>query len=249
MYSVVMTIPMRLQEAMSRAGIKSQSELARRSGVPQPTINRILKGGGRQGPATETLKKLAAACEVPFQWLVDGTGVESRAGGQEESVSAMPEPDIDHLFIVGKTRRTNNDAGSVRIRKAALRPSAKTTEFPAYPDEQTGKEVYLGKEWLQRCRYDEQMLIALAMPEESMEPGLYAGDTLIVNLADKQLGDGTVFVFAYEGTVLIRRLMRDAGSWWLCSDCSEQRRFPRKHYSTDQSSIIGRVVYRFSDRI
>lgn len=249
MYSVEMTISMRLQEAISRAGIKSQSELARRSGVPQPTINRILKGVGKQGPATETLKKLATACEVPFQWLVDGTGVESRAGGQEESVPAMPEPDIDHLFIVGKTHCTNNAAGAVRIRKVALRPSAKTPEFAAYPDEQTGNEVYLGKEWLQRSRYDEQMLIALAMPGESMEPGLYAGDTLIVNLADKQLDDGTVFVLAYEGTVLIRRLMRDAGSWWLCSDCSDQRRFPRKQYSTDQCSIIGRVVYRLGERI
>jgi len=249
MYSVKMTIPMRLQQAMSTAGIKSQSELARRAGVPQPTINRILKGVGRQGPATETLKKLAAACEVPFQWLVDGTGVESRAGGQEEAVSAMPEPGIDHLFIAGKPHRKNSAAGAVRIRKVALRPSAKLATFAAYPDEQTGNELYLGKEWLQRCRYDEQMLIALAMPEESMEPGLYAGDILIVNLADKQLGDGTVFVCAYEGMVLIRRLMRDAGSWWLCSDCSEQRRFPRKQYLSDQCNIIGRVVYKLSARI
>jgi phage repressor protein C with HTH and peptisase S24 domain len=249
MYSLEMTIPIRLQEAMSRVGIKSQSELARRAGVPQPTINRILKGVGRQGPATETLKKLAAACEVPFQWLVDGTGAASRAGGQEEAVSAMPEPGIDHLFIVEKTHRKNSAADAVRIRKVALRPSAKLAKFAACPDEHTGNEVYLGKEWLQRRSYDEQMLIALAMPEESMEPGLYAGDILIVNLADKQLGDGTVFVLAYEGTVLIRRLMRDAGSWWLCSDCSEQRLFPRKQYLTDQCSIIGRVVYRLSERI
>ena len=82
-----------------------------------------------------------------------------------------------------------------------------------------------------------------------MEPGLYAGDRLIVNLADRQPSDGEVFVLAYEGTVLIRRLMRDAGSWWLCADSSEQQRFPRKQYSTDQCSMIGRVVYKLSERI
>ena len=82
-----------------------------------------------------------------------------------------------------------------------------------------------------------------------MVPGLYAGDILIVNLADRQPGDGEVFVLAYEGTVLVRRLVRDAGSWWLCSDNSEQRRFPRKQHSSDQCRIIGRVVYKFSKRI
>jgi len=232
---------------MSRAGIKNQSELARRSGVPQPTINRILKGVGRHGPATATLKKLAVACGVPFQWLVDGTVLDSQAGGQQEAMPAMPEPTIDHLFIIGKTRRTDKALGAVRIRKVALRPSAKPAEFAAYPDEEIGDEFYIGRGWLKRCGYDGQMLLAFAMAGESMEPGLYAGDILIVNLADKELSDGNVFVFAYEGAVLIRRLVRDAGSWWLCSDCSKQRRFPRKQYSIDHCSIIGRVVYRLSE--
>ena len=249
MYSPGMTIPLRLQEAMNRAGIKSQSELARRSDVPQPTINRILKGVGRQGPATETLKKLAAACEVPFQWLGDGTGAQSRAGGQQEAVFAMPEPDIDNLFIVGNMHRTDKAAGAVRIRKAALRQSAKSTGFAAHPDEKTGDEIYLDREWLARSGYDAQMLIALAMAGQSMEPGLYAGDILVVNLADRQASDGEVFVLAYEGTVLTRRLLRDAASWWICADNSEQRRFPRKHYSTDQCSMIGRVVCKLSARI
>jgi phage repressor protein C with HTH and peptisase S24 domain len=244
-----MTIPMRLQEAMNRACIKSQSELARRSGVPQPTINRILKGVGRQGPATETLRKLAAACEVPFQWLGDGTGAESCAGAQQEAVLAMPEPDIDQLFISSTSLQADTAAVAVRIRKVRVRFHATTTEFAVHPDEKTGGEIYLGKEWLQACGYDEQMLIALAMTGESMAPGLYAGDILIVNLADRQPGDGEVFVLAYEGTVLVRRLVRDAGSWWLCSDNSEQRRFPRKQHSSDQCRIIGRVVYKLSKRI
>jgi phage repressor protein C with HTH and peptisase S24 domain len=248
-YSSGMNIPLRLQEAMNRAGIKSQSELARGSGVPQPTINRILKGVGRQGPATETLRKLAAACKVPFQWLADGTGVEPYAGAQQRAMSAMPEPDIDKLFMVSKPHHADKAAGPVRIRRVQLRPSAKSTELTIRPDEKTGEEIYLGREWLQSGGYDDQMLIALLMAGESMEPGLYAGDILVVNLADRQPSDGEVFVLAYEDTVLTRRLIRDAGGWWLCSDSSEQRRFPRKQYSADQCSVIGRVVYRLSERI
>lgn len=96
-----MTIAHRLQEAMNGAGITSQSELARRSSVPQPTINRILNGVGKQGPATQTLKKLATACEVSFQWLADGMDAE-RGAAAEGAVSVVPEPDIEHLFVVPK---------------------------------------------------------------------------------------------------------------------------------------------------
>lgn len=244
-----MTIPGRLQEAMNRADIKSQSELARRSGVPQPTINRILKGVGRQGPATETLKKLAVACEVPFQWLGEGTGMGPYASTQQKAMSALPEQDIEKLFIVSKPHHADKAADPVRIRRVQLRPSTSSTELAIRPDEKTGKEIYLGREWLQSGGYDDQMLIAFPMAGESMEPGLYAGDILVVNLADRQPSDGKVFVLAYEETVLTRRLIRDEGSWWLFSDSAEQRRFPRKQYSTDQCSIIGRVVYRLSEQI
>lgn len=59
---------------MLAAGFVSQASLARASGVPQPTISRILKGTGKQQPETDTLKKLAAACNVSFAWLLAGDG-------------------------------------------------------------------------------------------------------------------------------------------------------------------------------
>ncbi len=242
-----MTIPNRLQEAMNRVGITNQSELARRSGVPQPTINRILNGVGRQGPATQTLKKLAAACEVSFQWLAEG--MEAEQGIAEGAVSVVSEPDIEHLFIVSEPSRADKSTSPVRIRTVRLRPPATGAEFAVQADERAEEEVYLGKEWLQTRGYDDQALIALAMAGDSMEPGLYAGDTLVVNLLDRLPHDGEVFVLAYEGTVLIRRLVRDAGSWWIYADSAEQQRFPRKQYANSECSIIGRVVYRLSGKI
>jgi len=68
-----MSIANRLDEAMQRAGFKSQSALSRASGIPQPTINRILKGGGTKGPETSTIQKLATATGVSFSWLHEGT--------------------------------------------------------------------------------------------------------------------------------------------------------------------------------
>ena len=63
----------RLDKAMLRAGITSQSALSKKSGVPQPTIARILKNHGKGAPESATVKKLAAACGVSFNWLNEGS--------------------------------------------------------------------------------------------------------------------------------------------------------------------------------
>ena len=90
MYSQRMTIGDRLDKAMKAAKIESQSALARRSGVPQATISRILKGEGRRGPETETIKKLAAACSVTFEWLNEGRGPSEAGSGKAAKVEGSP---------------------------------------------------------------------------------------------------------------------------------------------------------------
>jgi transcriptional regulator with XRE-family HTH domain len=69
-----MSIASRLEQAMKEANFPSQSALSRASGIPQPTINRILKGAGKKGPESQTLVQLAQACEVTFEWLHEGNG-------------------------------------------------------------------------------------------------------------------------------------------------------------------------------
>jgi SOS-response transcriptional repressor LexA len=77
-YSCRMDISSRLDKAMKEAGFVSQSALARASGVPQPTINRILKRTGTKGPEADTVRKLAAACNVSFDWLNEEVGPKER---------------------------------------------------------------------------------------------------------------------------------------------------------------------------
>ncbi|WP_158610255.1 helix-turn-helix domain-containing protein [Herminiimonas sp. KBW02] len=84
-----MTIGDRLDQAMKAARIKSQSELARLSGVPQATISRILKAVGSKGPETETIKKLAKACRVSFSWLNEGVNDPDSPEVATDSYPAM----------------------------------------------------------------------------------------------------------------------------------------------------------------
>lgn len=97
------SISSRLDEAMKAARFKSQNTLAKSSGVPQATISRILKGGGKKGPETDTLRKLAAACGVAFEWLNEGIGPMHRAERRSADVHHLPgavrppsEAEINH---------------------------------------------------------------------------------------------------------------------------------------------------------
>lgn len=47
---------------------------------------------------------------------------------------------------------------------------------------------------------------------------------------------------------LAKRLIRDAGAWWLVSDSPDQRRYPRRE-AGPVVEVIGRVVYRQSERL
>jgi phage repressor protein C with HTH and peptisase S24 domain len=81
-----------------------------------------------------------------------------------------------------------------------------------------------------------------------MEPALWDGDLVVINTADTSPHDGDAFAMNYEGELVIKRLRRDAGEWWATSDNADQRRFAPKR-CTEDVKIIGRVVYKQSERI
>lgn len=65
-----MNIADRIDIAMKTAGIKSQADLSRASGVSESTIGRVLKGG--VNPSIENLAEIAKACNVSMDWIVNG---------------------------------------------------------------------------------------------------------------------------------------------------------------------------------
>ncbi len=134
-YSQVMDIAQRLDQAMKDAGIKTESALSRVSGVPQPTINRILKGGGKKGPETTTVKKLAVACGVSFQWLVEGVGHKYKTtAGQEKNQVEDVDIDGDQLIEMIFLFRQSTAEARKRIvlyaRQAEKLPASLRTALP-----------------------------------------------------------------------------------------------------------------------
>ncbi|GAA5232697.1 helix-turn-helix transcriptional regulator [Verticiella sediminum] len=61
----------RLLDLMRSHGLRTQSQLARRAGVRQSTIHRILHQPG-YAPTLSTLERLAQALGVSLAWLAEG---------------------------------------------------------------------------------------------------------------------------------------------------------------------------------
>lgn len=235
---LTMDIANRLDQAMKFAEITTQSALSRSSGVPQPTINRILKGVvGKRGPETQTLTNLARACNVNVDWLREGRGPMSRAASREAG---------DFFQVVAAE---GGDPDFYEIPKVELRLSAGLTGFQSVPEIYDGRKLSVPRNWADRHGYSPDKLLALTVKGESMEPGLGSGDLVVINTADTVLTDGAVYAVNYEGEAVIKRLSRDRGEWWLTSDNPDQHRFHRKACRHGECILIGRVVRKESDRI
>jgi phage repressor protein C with HTH and peptisase S24 domain len=231
----------RLNAAMKAAGYPSQSALSRSSGVPQPTINRILNGVGRGAPAVETLTALADACNVQVGWLMDGVGPMER--GAVAATSTIPEQFRPVELL------DDGDDRLVQVKKVHLRASAGISGFEVSPDYEEDGTANLTKRWLNKKHVRAENLIAVMVRGESMEPTLYDGDMIIVDTADIRPVDGSVYVFNYDGEIIVKRVFRDAGRWYLSSDNLDQRRYPRKLCEGDGCRIIGKVIRRESDQV
>jgi transcriptional regulator with XRE-family HTH domain len=109
------TIASQLYALMSRAKDPlSQAELSRQSGIPQPTISRILKGEG--GTQVETLWILAQTLGVTLNDLVcSGTSVpapQSRKVPEmrspEPALSALQQSVVDAFLKLVSTRQISD---------------------------------------------------------------------------------------------------------------------------------------------
>jgi phage repressor protein C with HTH and peptisase S24 domain len=108
--------------------------------------------------------------------------------------------------------------------------------------------VFFRKDLLNKKGWDPARLHAIEVRGESMETGLYEGDIVVVNTADTSPVDGEVYAANYEGELVIKRFIREAGQWWLTSDNQDKRRYPKK-LADDTCFIVGHVVHKQSEKI
>lgn len=137
------------------------------------------------------------------------------------------------------------------VRRATVKAGAGVTGFAIDYENgghNDGAPIVFRRDWYERHGYRPDRMIAMRVHGASMEPTLYDGDLIVVNMDSTTPKDGVAFLVLYEGEPVVKRLMRDAGAWWLASDNPDQRRYPRK-LCDDATRIVGEVVYRQSERV
>lgn len=223
----------RLKQAMEAAGI-SQAELARRCDVKPPSVNGWLSGKAKflRG---ENLLAAAKALGVSQHWLATGFGEM-----KPSSIDGRPVLPIDE---------ESENADIYRVKKVRLKLQAGISGFEISQEPENAAPIYFRKDWMRSRGFKPDNLIAISVRGDSMEPGLYEGDVVVINTADKTPVDGEVFAVNYEGEAIIKRLIRDSGKWWLSSDNMDQRKHPRKECASDICIIIGKIVHKQSERI
>ena len=198
------------------------SAFVRETGRSQSLISQVLNG--TRGFGERLARQLEREMMVPEGWLDQVT--EDHASHDDE----VPE----HF---------------VPVRRGTLRLSCGVAGFAIELENGERQPLFFRREWFVTRGFNPERLLALRVTGASMEPGLFDGDTVVVNLADANPVDGEAFAVNYEGELVIKRMRRDAGEWWLSSDNSDKRRFPDKRCAGDGIEILGRIVYKSSERI
>lgn len=223
-----MTIGTTIRQLRKERGL-TLNELAARIESDVGNLSRLERG--IQGYSDVMLNKLAEALAVPVAAFFVDKAVDDLPGSMRVRVAE------------------DGDGEFVQIPMVTLRLQAGMTGFQTEPDRRDGGTVGMRTSWIQRSGYHPGSLIAIRVKGASMEPSLYEDDIVVINTSDKKPVDGVVFAVNYEGEAVVKRMVRDAGMWWLASDNPDQKKYGRKSCRGDECLIIGRVVLKESTNI
>jgi phage repressor protein C with HTH and peptisase S24 domain len=216
----------RLLQARKHARL-TQVQLAKAVGMSQGTLAEAEKTAS----GSSFTAQLAAATGVHPEWLASGCG-DMLAAKRSEPIQIDLEnhPDVQAIRTVRLRLRAGIHGYSVEV------------------ESDIGPPIFLPTEWLKKRGLKPEHMLGLPVQGDSMEPTLYHGDQVVINTASTEPRDGRIFAINYEGEAVIKRLVRDAGRWWLSSDNADQRRFARKLCSDAGCLLIGELVFRQSER-
>ena len=170
----------------------------------------------------DNCERVAPLMRVNPRWLFDGSG---------------------NMGVASEAKEPGDEF--VAVQRVNLRVSAGVTGYRVEHLEGNGQPVFFRADWIASKGYKAEKLFALKVSGESMEPGLWDGDLIVMDSAQTAPVDGEVYVANYEGEVVVKRLERNAGEWWLTSD--NPRFKPKK--CDEHAEILGRVIYKQSEKI
>lgn len=167
-------------------------------------------------PSRKVLVAIAKAAKVNLAWLATGEG------------TMMEAPQLQKMGTL------------MRLPLYQGTPS----QAPSGQDPRQLRALAFCRRWLSINGLEAARLAALQVRGNSMEPTISSGDTLLVDLGQKEIVDGDIYVIDDAQATLIRRVqLQIAGKLRLICDNPS---YPTSELPTRSVTVVGRVVWRGS---
>jgi len=218
-----MSLGTRIRQTREAAGM-SQQKLAEAVGMRQPSIQEIETGKVR---GTKHLVAIARALGVDPDWLQTG-----RAHGTPAARHAPAGASI--IEIEGETY--------ARLPLYDIRAQAGRGSL-AYDGDPIGWRVF-DLNWIKSVsRAPVDQLKVVEVSGDSMEPTLYKGDHVLVDLSNKAIAQHGLFVLRLDESLMVKRVQKlfATGTVRIISD---NPKYDAEEISEDgRLDVIGRVVW------
>ena len=205
----------------------NQTTFADHIGVKPPQVNRWVSGTASETRriTEDSARRIEERCGKPTGWLDAIDLIEEL----KDLPPAVPVP-----VPPGDTRTP--------IRRATFKLSAGVSGYEVEYENGDSEPIYMSNRWFEQKRYKPEKLIALKISGRSMEPKYNEGDLVIVNTESATPKDGVPFAVNYEGEMVIKRMRRDAGQWFISSDNPDKTRYADK-LCAEGCYVLGEVIY------
>lgn len=215
-----MTIGKRIFEAMKARNF-SEGELARRSGVPQPTIHRIVSGDVKS-PRNDSIASIAKALSLDFTWLVTGKEAKKQS-----------------------SNLTLNNPDTIEIPQFDIKASMGSGNFP--PDyQQPVITITVDKDFFIRQGINVTQSSKLSIITgigDSMEGTFNDGDPIVINHEARSLIADGIYVFTLGEKLYLKRLQILPNCVRMISDNAKYPPYDIKGEELQQLVIHGKALF------
>ena len=221
----------RLNEAIASLGWGGRVAISNKCDVTPQSVSGWTKTGRIDKVNIEIVANMTG---YSLHWLITGKGDKQASPSSLSEATPTAQPPGDDF---------------VAIHFGSFKLEAGISGFSVEYQDESMKPIFFRDDWLRINNFTAAKLIACRINGDSMEPRLYSGDSVVINTEKNTPVDGKVFAVNYEGEMVIKRLYRDGGNWYLRSDNPDKTRYPDKLCSGDICIMIGMVVHRQSTEI
>ena len=189
--------------------------------VSESLLRKYLAGDSL--PGTDKLVAIARAADISLEWLATGDGPVQHRYPEGDDLNVMSEFSLPPRYVaqVGRDGRIRMENGASQD-SVAFRTSWVKNELGVNPTS----------------------LAVLCVRGDSMEPGIWEGDIVLMDTSENRITDDTVYVLKRHGYLVIKRLqtMFDGGIK-IKSDHPAYDDEVISREEAERVDIVGRVVW------